>query len=185
MIDQTTLVLKAASTAALWHASQQRKGRTPEPYINHLLEVAYLVSEATEGRDINLVAAALLHDAIEDQHILASTIAQLFNEDVARLVEEVTDDKTLPETERRRRQVQEAPSKSARARLLKLADKISNVASMTSNPPDWPEERRLGYVHWAREVVERLKPTSYELLKRFYDVAREAELMVKQHHQRE
>jgi (p)ppGpp synthase/HD superfamily hydrolase len=63
-------VTEAAQTAARWHSSQRRKGSADEPYINHLLEVASLVSKATGGNDINLVIAALLHDAIEDQGIL-------------------------------------------------------------------------------------------------------------------
>jgi (p)ppGpp synthase/HD superfamily hydrolase len=59
------MVLKAADAAARWHVHQRRKGAAKEPYINHLLEVATLVAEATEGTDPNLVIVALLHDAIE------------------------------------------------------------------------------------------------------------------------
>jgi (p)ppGpp synthase/HD superfamily hydrolase len=60
-------VLQAADAAARWHIHQRRKGSAQEPYINHLLEVAVLVTEATSGADPNVVIAALLHDAIEDQ----------------------------------------------------------------------------------------------------------------------
>jgi (p)ppGpp synthase/HD superfamily hydrolase len=59
-------VLRAAETAARWHVGQRRKGDAQEPYINHLLEVARLVGDATGGRDPDLVIAALLHDALED-----------------------------------------------------------------------------------------------------------------------
>jgi hypothetical protein len=59
-------VLKAADAAARWHVHQRRKGPAQEPYINHLVEVAMLVANATDGTDTNLVTAALLHDAIED-----------------------------------------------------------------------------------------------------------------------
>ena len=52
-------VLKAADAAARWHVHHRRKGPAEEPYINHLLEVAMLVAEATGGTDINLVVAAL------------------------------------------------------------------------------------------------------------------------------
>ena len=89
-------VLKAADTAAHWHAHQRRKGKHEEPYINHLLEVAMLVAEATEGKRPDLVIAALLHDAIEDQEVPRGMIAASFGEDVASLVEELTDDKTQP-----------------------------------------------------------------------------------------
>src|SRR3954454_20659053 len=88
-------VLRAADAAARWHVHQRRKGAAKEPYINHLLEVASLVAEATEGKDPNLVVAALLHDAIEDCEVPKELIAQAFGTDVANLVAEVTDDKTL------------------------------------------------------------------------------------------
>ncbi len=60
-------VLRAADAAARWHVHQRRKGAAEEPYINHFLEVASMVAEATHGKDPDLVIAALLHDAVEDQ----------------------------------------------------------------------------------------------------------------------
>ena len=69
MADPSIAVLKAAATAARWHADQKSKGESGAPYISHLLEVASLVAEATGAKDQNLIIAALLHDAIEDQDI--------------------------------------------------------------------------------------------------------------------
>src|ERR1700675_3467913 len=89
-------VLRAADTAARWHVHQRRKGIAQEPYINHLLEVASLVSEATSGSDATVVIAALLHDAVEDQEVPVEMIAREFGKQVADIVMEVTDDKTLP-----------------------------------------------------------------------------------------
>jgi len=66
-MKQWAAVLRAADAAARWHAHQLGKGAAAEPYINHLLEVASPVAEATQGKDPNVVIAALLHDAIEDQ----------------------------------------------------------------------------------------------------------------------
>lgn len=147
-------VLRAADTAAQWHATQKRKGAAAEPYVNHLLEVARMVAEATEGNDPALVIAALLHDAIEDQKISRETIAAQFGEDVASLVVECTDDKSLPKPERKRLQIVNAPNKSARAKLLKIADKVSNLNSMADSPPaHWPVQRRADYVIWAKQVV--------------------------------
>jgi (p)ppGpp synthase/HD superfamily hydrolase len=88
-------VLKAANAAASWHV-HQKKGVAQEPYINHLLEIAVLVTDATEGQDPDLVIAALLHDSIEDQEVPRQLIAEEFGEDAANLVEEVTDDMSLP-----------------------------------------------------------------------------------------
>ena len=50
MRQSLNAILNAAATAARWHAKQKRKGTAGEPYINHLLEVAELVSEATGGQ---------------------------------------------------------------------------------------------------------------------------------------
>src|SRR5215813_2304745 len=117
------MVLKAADAAARWHVHQRRKGAAKEPYINHLLEVASLVAEATEGKDPNLVIAALLHDAIEDCEVPYEVIADTFGTDVADLVVEVTDDKSLPKEQRKQIQAETAHKKTLRAKILKLADK--------------------------------------------------------------
>ena len=81
-------------------------------------------------------------------------LQERFGEDVASRVREVTDDKTLPKAERKRLQVLETPQKSDRAKMLKLADKTSNLRSMKSSPPkDWDLQRRREYVEWARAVA--------------------------------
>jgi len=96
IMNELVTVLKAADAAARWHVNQRRKGAAQEPYITHLLEVAMLVAEATAGADPNLIVAALLHDTIEDQGVTREEIAAHFNDDVADLVVEVTDNKKLP-----------------------------------------------------------------------------------------
>jgi (p)ppGpp synthase/HD superfamily hydrolase len=151
-------VLKAADAAARWHVHQRRKGAAKEPYINHLLEVATLVAEATEGKDPNLVIAALLHDAIEDCEVPHRLIAEAFGTDVADLVAEVTDDKTLAKGERKKRQVESAHKKTDRAKILKLADKTSNLRALVTSPaPDWSVGRKIEYIDWARKVVRGLR----------------------------
>src|ERR1700680_2447266 len=102
------LISRAWHFAAQRHSTQKRKGEAQEPYINHLAEVAELVATATEGRDANLVAAAVLHDTIEDTATLRGELASIFNADVAELVSEVTDDKTLDKAERKTLQVTHA-----------------------------------------------------------------------------
>ena len=111
-------VLKAANVAARWHVHQRRKGAAVEPYVNHLLEVALLVAEATDGANSNIVIAALLRDAIEDLEVPREIIAEAFGDRVARLVEELTDDKSLDKQARKRAQVESAPKKSKQAKVI-------------------------------------------------------------------
>jgi (p)ppGpp synthase/HD superfamily hydrolase len=161
-------VLKAADTAARWHLHQRRKGEAEEPYVNHLLEVAMLVAEATGGNDPVLVTAALLHDAIEDCKIPQETIASMFGDEAASLVAEVTDDKRLPKEVRKKKQVETAPHKSVKAKLLKLADKTSNLRAIAASPPaDWPLDRRAEYVDWALAVAAGLRGASPWLEQQF------------------
>ena len=169
-------VLKAADAAARWHVHQRRKGPAEEPYINHLVEVAKLVADATDGKDTNLVIAALLHDAIEDCEVPGELITETFGKDVASLVREVTDDKRLPKAVRKKKQVKTARSKSTRAKVLKLADKISNLRAIAASAPsDWSVKRRLEYVQWAREVAKGLRGVNQKLEEQFDNAAAAAE----------
>jgi guanosine-3',5'-bis(diphosphate) 3'-pyrophosphohydrolase len=150
-------ILDAALYAAQKHASQKRKGRSAEPYINHLIEVAQLVSAALPEPDANLVMAALLHDTIEDTGVTAAELLEHFGQDVADLVVEMTDDKSLPKAERKRLQIEHAPNMTVRAQIIKLADKISNFRSIISSPPpDWDYERKKQYFEWGKSVVDAL-----------------------------
>jgi (p)ppGpp synthase/HD superfamily hydrolase len=168
--------LRAADMAARWHVHQRRKGIAQEPYINHLLEVASLVAEATSGSDPTVVIAALLHDAVEDQGVTSQVLASEFGQHVADIVMEVTDDKTLPKDERKRRQVENAGKKGREAKLVKLADKTSNLRAIASSPAiDWSVERRLEYVEWAKAVVAGLRGTSPWLEGQFDEAAAIAE----------
>ena len=99
-----------------------------------------------------------------------------FGEDVASLVEEVTDDKTLAKELRKEEQVKTAPTKSSRAKLLKLADKTSNLRSIAASAPsDWSVKRRLEYVHWARAVASGLRGVNQKLEDQFDQAAAAAD----------
>src|SRR5476649_1804849 len=138
MVGEIILLARAWRVAAERHVDQRRKGERAEPYVNHLAEVADLVAEATNGNDPNLVVAAVLHDTIEYTGLTYAELQSQFGTDVADLVAEVTDDKQLPSAERKKQQVEHASHISARAKLLKLADKTSNLRSIANSPPpDW------------------------------------------------
>jgi (p)ppGpp synthase/HD superfamily hydrolase len=146
------LVAQAADFAARRHCDQRRKGIGREPYINHLAEVAFLLAEATS--DATLIAAGYLHDTLEDTATEFEELEALFGKDIAVLVAEVTDDKSLAKAERKLLQVTKTASKSIGARLIKIADKTSNLRAIALSPPaEWGAERALEYVDWAEQVV--------------------------------
>ena len=158
MNGNVLLIARALDFAARKHVNQRRKGLAQEPYINHLTEVAQLLAETTEGEDANLIVAGLLHDTIEDQGVTHDELVTVFNRDVADLVREVTDDKSLPKAQRKRLQVMHAAAISERAKLVKLADKISNLRDVADcPPPHWSLQRRQEYFDWGREVVDQLR----------------------------
>jgi (p)ppGpp synthase/HD superfamily hydrolase len=145
---------KAADYAARQHVNQRRKGEAAEPYVNHLTEVALLLAEATDGEDPVLVMGGLLHDTIEDTGTTFADLRERFGTEVAELVVEVSDDKGLPKQERKRLQVETTADKSRRAKLLKIADKTSNLRGLVLSPPaGWTKQRLADYVEWAGAVV--------------------------------
>jgi (p)ppGpp synthase/HD superfamily hydrolase len=161
MGEDLVLVARALEFAARRHSAQRRKGLAAEPYVNHLAEVALLLAESCGGRDPELVAAGLLHDTLEDTATGTEELEREFGAGVLSLVLEVTDDQSLPRRERKRLAIETAGGKSARARLLKIADKTSNLRSLLASPPvGWTRRRRLEYFQWAAQVVERCRGVS-------------------------
>ena len=81
------------------------------------------------------IQAALLHDTVEDTDTSIAELELTFGPTVARIVQEVTDDKTLPKQERKRLQVEHAPHCSQQAKLVKLADKLYNLRDLNRCTP--------------------------------------------------
>jgi guanosine-3',5'-bis(diphosphate) 3'-pyrophosphohydrolase len=164
-----TPLLKALHFAADKHRDQRRKDEDASPYINHPIEVAELLARVGGVTDLVALQGAILHDTIEDTDTSPEELDREFGPDVRRVVEEVTDDKNLPKPERKRLQIEHAAHISHPARLVKLADKISNVRSVTLTPPArWPLSRRQEYLDWTEQVVGRLRGTNSSLEK-LYD----------------
>lgn len=166
MSQQTrvAILLKAAFFAADKHRMQRRKDADASPYINHPLALAHILCSEGGVTDTSVLAAALLHDTVEDTETSSEEIEREFGSEVAAIVAEVTDDKSLPKEERKRLQIVKSAGKSEGAKLVKLADKISNLRDIAATPPaDWPRERREGYFKWAREVVAGLRGTNAHL----------------------
>lgn len=161
-------LLCAIQFAAERHRNQRRKDVDASPYINHPIAVAHLL--ATEGgvSDISVLMAAILHDTIEDTGTTVEELRSLFGAEVAEIVSEVTDDKTLPKQRRKDLQVQLAPQKSHKAALIKIADATCNLRDLVdAPPPKWSLEQRQEYFNWAARVVARLRCENASLLLAF------------------
>jgi GTP diphosphokinase / guanosine-3',5'-bis(diphosphate) 3'-diphosphatase len=165
---QIALILRAAQFAAERHRDQRRKGSAAAPYINYPLALASLLANCGVD-DPAVLAAALLHDTIEDTETMPEEIAGAFGSDVAAIVAEVTDDKSLPKAERKRLQIEHAGRLSDRAKLVKIADKVCNLHDLNHSPPDWPLERKREYFDWAKAIVDQLRGTHARLEAIFAD----------------
>ena len=154
------MLIGALSFAADKHRIQRRKDKEASPYINHPIALARILSVEGGVDDGVVLCAAVLHDTIEDTETSYEELAAQFGREIADVVLEVTDDKSLPKAERKQLQIEHAPRLSRAAKLVKLADKIANVRDVADHPPsEWPMERRREYFDWAKRVVDGLRGT--------------------------
>jgi guanosine-3',5'-bis(diphosphate) 3'-pyrophosphohydrolase len=168
-------LLKAIDFAAQKHRDQRRKGRAASPYINHPIAVVSILAEVGGIQDRTVLIAAILHDTIEDTDTTADELSHNFGEHISRLVQEVTDDKSLPKEKRKELQIKHAPGLSHEATLIKLSDKIHNTGEIANDPPpDWPLERRLEYISWAESVIGNCPRVNRKLEQKFSSVIEEA-----------
>ncbi|KAM9494318.1 guanosine-3',5'-bis(diphosphate) 3'-pyrophosphohydrolase MESH1 [Clarias gariepinus] len=161
MTSELPLLLDTVNFAAEKHRNQRRKDPDATPYINHPIGVARILSQEGGVTDIEVLQAALLHDTVEDTDTTFEELEATFGSKVARIVQEVTDDKTLPKQERKLLQVEHARHCSHQAKLVKLADKLYNLRDLNRcTPAGWTAERVQEYFVWAAQVVKGLRGTN-------------------------
>ena len=157
-------LIEALAFAAQRHKDQRRKDVDASPYINHPIALANVLVNEGGVTDVSVLMGALLHDTIEDTETTGEELELAFGSLVRTIVEEVSDDKGLPKAERKQQQVEHAPHISDQAKLVKVADKISNLRDIIeSPPPDWTLQRRQNYFDWAKQVVDGLRGVHPEL----------------------
>lgn len=162
------LLLKAGDFSARKHADQRRKGPEQVPYVNHPLRVARYLAEVGGVEDVHILCAALLHDTIEDTDTSEAELRREFGDAITDLVLEVSDDKSLPKEERKRRQIVHAPEVSVGATQIKIADKLSNIEDVSEAPPaGWTLQRRIEYLDWTERVVDGLTDLNPALEQRY------------------
>ena len=131
--DATTLLLDACAFATRMHAGQLRK-YTGEPYVLHCLEVARLVAGA--GGSTAMIAAALLHDVVEDTPATAEEVEARFGPDIAEAVGWLSDVSRPEDGNRAVRKVidrDHIAAAPAAVKTVKLADVVSNTRSIVDH----------------------------------------------------
>jgi len=168
------LILRAVDFAARKHRDQRRKDEKTSPYINHPISVSLLLAQIGQITDPEVLAAAILHDTVEDTKTTTEELEEAFGKRIRKLVEEVTDNKRLPKAERKQFQIDHAHELSPDAVLIKLGDKISNVLDVTQSPPtNWDLQRRKEYLDWAEAVVRNCPKVNAALEEHFSRVLAE------------
>ncbi|MCK4346101.1 MAG: bifunctional (p)ppGpp synthetase/guanosine-3',5'-bis(diphosphate) 3'-pyrophosphohydrolase [Bacteroidales bacterium] len=166
--DDLTIFFKALDFAAKKHKDQRRKDKGETPYINHPIAVANTLVETGKVTDVNTIAAALLHDTIEDTNTNPDEIEEEFGKKILALVLETTDKKWQPKPVRKFLQIKNASKKSNAAKQIKLADKICNVQDVLKNPPvKWSNRQQRDYLIWAEMVIKGLRGVNPDLEKMF------------------
>ena len=159
------LLVKALTFAANKHRNQRRKNVDAFPYINHPISLVNILCNEVHITDINVICSALLHDTVEDTETTADELTLEFGQVISDIVMEVTDDPTITVKQKRKQlQIEHASQISDPAKLLKLADKISNLRDLANDPPEtWSLVRRREYFDWAKQVIDQLRGTHSEL----------------------
>lgn len=162
-------ILDAVEFAADKHQAQKRKDAEKTPYIAHPIGVTNNLVAVGGVYDADVIIGALLHDTVEDTQTSFEEIKLKFGAKVEGYVKETTDDKSLPQAERKLLQIVNAPHKSVGAAEIKLADKLYNLKDVYSNPPpNWSSKNCDHYFRWAQNVVDHL-PHVNEPLKKAVD----------------
>jgi len=128
IIDRASVFARAA------HAGQKRK-YSGEPYFNHCKNVSIMVSKVSG--DYRMIAAALLHDVLEDTKVTEQDLVEVFGREIAAIVVELTDSPTEAGNREQRKALdrQRLENASAVAQTIKLADLIDNTFSIVGNDP--------------------------------------------------
>lgn len=158
--DNIALIERAANFATEHHAGQFRK--SGEPYIIHLINVAYILAELQAGP--STIAAGFLHDTIEDTGVTKQELAEKFNEEIAEIVEAVTKIGTLkykgkddPEYQAsNHRKIFIAMARDVRVILVKLADRLHNMRTLQYQPE--ASQKRI-----AAETLDIYAPIAHRL----------------------
>ncbi|MCG8586407.1 MAG: HD domain-containing protein [Pirellulales bacterium] len=157
-------VTRAAAFAKAAHESiNQRRKYTDIPYIVHPEAVAGIVAEVTN--DEAMIAAAWLHDVVEDTPVTLDEVRDAFGDDIAQLVDDLTDIAERSDGNRSARLAidrEHSAKASARAKTVKLADLIHNLSDVIQADPGFARK----YIGEKQRLLEVLTEGDAELYRR-------------------
>ena len=130
MRNESNLIRNALEFAAKAHRTQVRKG-TDIPYIVHPMEAALILTRA--GASDSLIAAALLHDTLEDTNTTEQELEDVFGETVVKFVRYMTRNDDLDWFENRQHSIEKLGTSSREEKMLFLADKLANLRSIAAD----------------------------------------------------
>ena len=164
------IVERARIFATLAHeAVGQVRKYTSEPYIVHPAVVASIVARVPHTRE--MLAAAWLHDVVEDCGVSVADISARFNPRIGLIVQEVSDDPALSGMARKDAQVVKVGMISPEGKLIKVADKICNLQDVLYRPPvTWDEARKAAYFDFAERVFKAANIKNPYLIECFIDL---------------
>ena len=166
----------AYNFAAEKHRDQRRKDSHKSPYINHPIHVTSILS-SVGVTDIDTLIAGVLHDTVEDTDTSYEEIEKLFGKNVSNIVAECSDDKSLDKVKRKQLQIEHSAHISDSAKLVKMADKYSNISGFDTDPPaNWSGKEIFGYKVWGYHVCEKIRGVNVLLDDKMYQLLHKSEL---------
>ncbi len=169
------IVQKAREFAERVHEGHVRTDAARTPYILHLQEVAQLVEES--GGSQQEIAAAWLHDTVEDTEATIEDIQNEFGDEIARLVEGLTDKTewmSLSLGERKAKQAERVAKEPGSVKRVKLADQTSNVKIVSEGKDHFTLEEKFIYIESAKKIAEACSGVSAMLDELFLERYEEA-----------
>lgn len=169
--------MKARELAREKHGGSDLPDEAQTPMFEHISEVAKLVEQ--HGGTDDMIAAAWLHDVVEDTDVTLAHIQELFGSNVSNLVDGLTDPEDFehkPLEERKQLQADRIRDLSEDVKRIKLCDQLSNARRVANRPPhDWSEERQWTYIEGARKIATECRglwPVLDAEFDKVYDAAR-------------
>jgi guanosine-3',5'-bis(diphosphate) 3'-pyrophosphohydrolase len=171
------LLTKAINYSAIAHRNQRRKDSDNTPYINHPIEVMHILSQS-DISNIDILSCAVLHDTVEDTSVTYQDLINEFGKLIADMVMECSDDKSQTKVDRKKNQIEHAKHISVGAKLVKIADKISNLSGLDTNPPKmWSQDEIEGYFVWSYAVWLNLRGHNEKLDNIIMDLLKKRNLL--------